>query len=82
MLDNKARSLQIKGNLNISHNVLSKDDLATLFKLSSLSKATPEGFQAPLCIHHGDTYGNVSKGIGIITSFANIKIEGQQQICL
>lgn len=45
VIDNKYRSVQLKGNNIFSHNVLSKETFATLFKSTSLSKLTIESFK-------------------------------------
>lgn len=48
VLDNRSRSLQMKGGHTISQILLSKADLQHLFQSASLSKEIAEGFQARL----------------------------------
>lgn len=45
VVDNKARNLQEAGLHTESHNVLSKEEVLTLFKSKSLSPDSPKGFQ-------------------------------------
>ena len=46
VLDNKVRELQRNGDMVLSHNVLSKEEVVKLYKSPSLSRDTSAGFQA------------------------------------